>query len=422
MTPPISDRSRRRSRARLLLAPLVVAAGAFTPVAARAVGPPPFRSVVELVPPTPEAGTPLTGVQHVKVEASALGIVRSVHVAVHSDDPSIPAFESHVDRRLDAPLQAVFEVDWDTRTPTHNGVYRLEASAETCTASRMGATCGSVDTKRPGLLVANPPATPDGVHAEYRDNVPVVSWNAGGEADLLGYQVLRSAGGGPAPVGSVRAGEPTSFVDTQAPTGVGLSYSVVAVRRSPVAATADQCRFFNARCTVSTPSTRTPMIAAPVVTAPAPDPAPAPAPPDGVTIDPGPSDTAVAPPAAPPAAPAPAPAPAANRITAPAQRPSQPSVPTTSGARPTTSAAPASGPVEQARVAENPPVPQDAQVQGLQLAPPVASDPAAAPHDRLEPSKPDHTAAVLTVILLGLGLLAAHKAKRILRPTQHPSR
>lgn len=397
----------------------MVAAGAFTPVAAAAaVGPPPFPSVVELVPPTPEAGTPLTGVQHVKVQASALGIVRSVHVAVHSDDPSIPSFESHVDRRLDAPLQAVVEVDWDTRTPTHNGVYRLEASAETCTAAQTGATCGSVDTKRTGLLVANPPATPDGVHAEYRDNVPVVSWNAGGEADLLGYQVLRSAGGGPTPVGSVRAGEPTSFVDAGAPTGVGLSYSVVAVRRSPVAATADQCGFFNAPCTVSAPSTRTPMIAAPV-------PAP-PAPADGtvevVPPPPGPSDTAVAPPAAPPAAAAPAPAPAADRITAPAQRPSQPSVPTTSGGRPTTSAAPASGPVEQARVAENPPVPQDAQVQGLQLAPPVALDPAAAPHDRLEPSKPDRTAAVLTVILLGLGLLAAHKAKRILRPTQHPSR
>jgi hypothetical protein len=283
----------------------------------------------------------------------------------------------------------------------------------------MGPVCGLVDTKRTGLLVANPPATPDGVHAEYRDNVPVVSWNPGGEADLLGYQVLRSAGGGPTPVGSVRAGEPTSFVDTQAPAGVGLSYSVVAVRRSPAAASADRCRFFNAGCTVSTPSVRTPMIAAPVLAAPVPangavgaDPPP-----------PGPSDAVTAPPAAPPAARAaqPAPAPAVNTLTGPAQRPSQRSLPITSGAPPIMSAPSVSGPVEQARVAENPPMPQDAQVQGLQLAPPVASDPAAAPHDRLELSKPDRTAAVLAVILLGLGLFAASKAKRILRPTQHRS-
>jgi hypothetical protein len=54
----------------------------------------------------------------------------------------------------------------------------------------------------------------------------------------------------------------------------------------------------------------------------------------------------------------------------------------------------------------------------LQVAPPTASGPATAPRDRLEASKPDQTAAVVTVVLLALGLFAAFKAKHILHPSR----
>ena len=169
-----------------------------------------YGPVVDFVPPTPSAGTPLTGMQHLRAQATA-AVIRGLHLIIRSDDPSIPAFQSQADQGPGIGRDVV-EANWDTSQLTHNGVYRLEALAETCGP----AGCQVISSTRPGLLVANPPATPSAVHAAFQNNVPVVSWKSGGEADLLGYEVLRSSPSGPMPVGSVRAGDPTVFTDTTA--------------------------------------------------------------------------------------------------------------------------------------------------------------------------------------------------------------
>ncbi|HEY8201717.1 MAG TPA: hypothetical protein VII47_10215 [Actinomycetota bacterium] len=356
---------------------------------------------VGFVPPTPSAGTPLTGVQHVKAQATGV-FIRSLHLIIRSDDPSIPAFQSQADQGSAVEQQTV-EADWDTSKLTHNGVYRLEASAEVCGP----AGCALISSTRAGLLVANPPATPAGVHAAFQNNVPVVSWKAGGEADLLGYEVLRSSPGGPLPVGGVQAGDPTVFTDTTAPVGVAVGYSVVAVRRSPVAAPGGGCGSFGARCTISSPSVPTPMIVTPVLAPPSPADGGAASPPANQ------GQTGVAPPAAPPAvqgnrAPAP-PGPAAPALQQKAsQKASQPSAP----------AAPAPQPAVPAGSGTAVPAPQappDTEIQGTEVAPSLPSDTTIAAHDRVDTSKPDKTAVVLTFSLLVLGFYAAYRAKGLLR-------
>jgi hypothetical protein len=396
---PSRTHSRLRFRLRKLLVPAVLAAWALAPagVASAQVA---YGMAVDFVPPTPNAGTPLTGVQHLKAQATAI-VVKSLHLIIRSDDPSIPAFQIQADQGT-ALGQQVVELDWDTTKLTHNGVYRLEASAETCGQ----AGCRVITSARTGILVANPPATPAGVHAEFQNNVPMVGWSAGSEADLLGYEVLRSSSSGPTPVGSIRAGDPTAFADTTAPAGVGLTYSVAAVRRSPVTAPGGGCGSFGARCAVSSPSAPTPLIVTPVLAPPSPA--------DGGGSNPAPDQgqAGTAPPAAPPAVqsnPAPAPPPAPART--PQGKTAQPALPAVPAPLPAV-------PSEQAPTVEAPPAPADPQVQGLEITPPSPSDTSIAAHDRVDTSKPDKTAAVLTFALLGLGFFAAYRAKGLLRSKQ----
>jgi hypothetical protein len=407
-TSPVRVDPRRRRRPSILVAAIVAVAAGLAPAAVAASGEPAPGSSVEFLPPTPEAGVPLIGFQHVKARASALGVVRSLRVAIRSDDPSIPTFESLAGGGPPLPRQATVELDWDTATLTHNGVYRLEAQAETCAT-----TCGTVDTARTGLLVANPPATPGGVRAAFRDRVAVVTWDPGQEADLLGYRVLRSAGDEHTLVGSVEGGRATSFEDTGAPAGLGLSYAVVAVRRSPVAGPPDACRPFAANCATSGRSPWTPLIAIPAVNTPGPG--------DGTTqVGPGSGTVVVAPPAPPPvvdaAQPAPAPAPPApapaagptRALSRAADAPARGSAGDDTGSEPLTAEP---GP-EPGVTAEAP-----VEVEGLEIARPAPPGGEAGALDRVE-SASDRTVTVITLVLLALGLLGAYKAKRILRPSR----
>lgn len=399
MTSPARNHSSRQLRLWKLLVPGVLAASVLAPFTA-ASAQVAYGAAVDFLPPTPGAGTPLTGVQHLKAQATGL-VIRSLTLIIRSDDSSVPAFETRADEGASVRQQVV-ELDWDTRELTHNGVYRFDASAEACGP----AGCSVVNASRTGMLVANPPATPAGVHAQFQSNVPVVSWQAGGEADLLGYQVLRSSPGGPTPVGSVTAGKPTAFADTTAPAGVAVSYSVAAVRRSPVATSGDGCGSLGTKCTVSAPSAATPMLATPALgppppadggysAAPDPNPAPAPAPPP-VAIQPNPA----------PAAPT-------NRggkqgvqpkVQPPAPAPAMPAVPVV--------------PVPATDVPQAPVAPDAVgpQVEGFQASPPGSPEAPFAAHDRVDTSKPDKTAAVLTFVLLALGFYGAYRAKSILLP------
>src|SRR5688572_9816132 len=115
MTSPIPNRPRRRFGPWIVLAPAVVAAWALVPVTAASGQVVPGPPVIELVPPTPQAGVPLTGVQHLKAQASVFGIFKSLHLIIRSDDPSIPAFEFRVDRGPSLRQQEFVTFDWDTR-------------------------------------------------------------------------------------------------------------------------------------------------------------------------------------------------------------------------------------------------------------------------------------------------------------------
>jgi hypothetical protein len=397
-TSPVRNHSPRQLRLWKLLVPGMLAATVLAPVtpASAQVA---YGAAVDFLPPTPGAGAPLTGVQHLKAQATGL-VIRSLTLIIRSDDPSIPAFETRADEGPSIRQQVV-ELDWDTRRLTYNGIYRFDASAEACGP----AGCSVVNASRTGILVANPPATPAGVHAAFQNNVPVVSWQAGGEADLLGYQVVRSSSGGPEAIGSVTAGKPTTFADPSAPAGVGVTYSVAAVRRSPIA-TGAGCGSLGSRCIVSAPSAPTPMLATPALGPPPPADG-------GYSAPPGSNPAPAAPPAAPPQI-QPNPAPPATRGNQNAQPPPAKGQPTAPA--PAAPAVPVV-PVPPTDPALAPPPDVIApQVEGFQAAPPASPQSPIAAHDRVDTSKPDKTAAVLTFILLALGFYGAYRAKSILLP------
>jgi hypothetical protein len=118
------------------------------------------------------------------------------------------------------------KMTWDTTSLTrYNGQYGISATATSLLGSRATFSI-------PNLLVNNPPAQPGGVSANLEGTVPVVTWPANPEPDLVGYRVLRStAGGSYSSVGTVSS---ASFRDQSAPQGQALTYEVVAVRASPV--------------------------------------------------------------------------------------------------------------------------------------------------------------------------------------------
>ncbi|MGH2721635.1 MAG: hypothetical protein ACRDJO_08535, partial [Actinomycetota bacterium] len=243
-----------------MFASALTAAAVLVPVAALA-EPAPGSGVI-FVPPTPAPGVPVAGMQHLRAEAVTQGSIRTMRITVRSADPSLPAYSKVNERTALSGQHEVIELEWDTTTAGHNGAYRAEVVVETC-----GASCGEVAVGQE-LLVANAPAAVGGVKAEYRKDTPVVTWHRNLEPDLLGYRIFRTAGGQAEPVGQVNASALPFFIDSAAPTGVGISYSVIAVRKSPFTVGELYCGTFGDKCTLSPPTPGTPLIAVPEVSLP----------------------------------------------------------------------------------------------------------------------------------------------------------
>jgi hypothetical protein len=157
---------------------------------------------------------------------------------------------------------------WNS-SPATNGTYQVQVSAEE--SSDLGLNSGSgsnsVTTK-----VNNAPSAPTGVNATIGSGgVPVVTWNPNPEADITGYEVFRSGSTAASAASFTTAGNVTSFTDSGAPTGIPLSYIVVAVRSSPVWSSGITSCGGQAPC--SSPPTSAETTA---VTVPTPTPTPAP--------------------------------------------------------------------------------------------------------------------------------------------------
>lgn len=412
------------SRRPLWFASALAAAAVLAPVAALAE--PAAGSGVIFVPPTPAPGTPLAGMQHLRAEAVTQGSIKSMRLTVRSADPSLPAFAKQNERTALSGQHQAIDLDWETATVGHNGAYRAEAIVETC-----GASCGNVGVAQ-DLLVANPPAVVRGVKAEYRKGIPVVTWQRNLEPDLLGYRVFRFAGGAPEDVGHVNATALPFLVDSAAPHGVGISYSVIAVRKSPTVAGEAVCGAFGDRCTISAPSPPTALIVVPEVKLPdgstpslPPDSGGAPQTPpqEPAPQQPGRTVTVVdpAPPPADVAGPPPvAPAPAVVTSVPPADTGTKAG---TNGSRIVrTPPLDATGGAA-AGSSETPPAPAPAEAapegtaatSQLEVVGPPAEETTQA-FDHLEAAERDQTAAVVTVLLLGAGIFGAYKAKHLLRP------
>jgi hypothetical protein len=181
---------------------------------------------------TPDANTTLTGTWTVDVDASSLDTLSGFAVAIVPMKGNIPPLPSGATVARQYPpvltgqgkLSDTIDFAWNTASLTpYNGVYEISATA----TSLLGDTVNGTVT---GLTVNNPPATPAGVTAALAGTTPVVSWSANPEPDLLGYQVLRSAGGAYSVVATQTG---TTFDDPAAPQGGPLTYEVVAIRSSP---------------------------------------------------------------------------------------------------------------------------------------------------------------------------------------------
>lgn len=120
---------------------------------------------------------------------------------------------------------------WDSSSFA-NGTYQVQVSAEESSYLGLNSASGSasVTTK-----VNNAPSAPTGVNAAIGSGgVPVVTWNHNPEPDITGYEIFRSGSTAASAASFTTAGNVTSFTDSGAPTGIPLSYIVVAVRYSPV--------------------------------------------------------------------------------------------------------------------------------------------------------------------------------------------
>lgn len=363
-------------------------------------------ATIRFLPPTPSDGSVVEGAQLVRAQAtvSAPSFLKTFKVVIAADDPTIPAFESATTDGPYGRTEHILETDWDTTDLTkYNGAYKIVAMAETCEADCSSQNTSLTSSSVGGIRVNNPPGRPTGVRAAFRGDTPIVTWNANREDDLLGYQVLRTDDGSKfVTVGGVPAGEPRSFQDLEAPRGVGLSYSVVAVRRSPVAGPSEACRLFDSTCITSPPSESTQYAAIP---GPPPNSSPAP-------VEPAPASTLPAPPPPPATDPVPEPGPPADAA---------PEAPTVAG-RQETGPPPPPAP---------PPPPGDVSAP---QAPPAAAPPPAAPSEprsRLEAIGPTgpfgpqggrslrYAAGALLMLIVGLHF--ARGAFHLLFPSRGPA-
>ena len=191
-----------------------------------------FRYSTDATRLTPPSGTELRGEEpwNVLVTASAPAAMKSFGLRLTSTDSSIPPLGSgsSVEKTysLVPTTNDSITMPWSPRLMTpYNGTYRLEAT----TTSMLGEiTKASVEN----IYVNDPPASVVGLKLVLDDGLPVPSWSANREPDIIGYDVYRIAGGG-APVKLARITQ-TALKDANAPKGIDLAYQVVAVRKSPL--------------------------------------------------------------------------------------------------------------------------------------------------------------------------------------------
>jgi hypothetical protein len=181
---------------------------------------------------TPPSGSPLTGSWNIRLDALSLSSLKSFSVSIAPADRSIPALPAAATTSRTYPLPVIgsgkladtIEMPWDTGSLRYNGTYQISATAVSTLNSAAHALIGN-------LLINNAPAQPQGASASLDGTVPVLSWTANTEPDVVGYRILRSAGGG---AYSAVGTSPTSgFRDAKAPQDKPLTYEIVALRKSP---------------------------------------------------------------------------------------------------------------------------------------------------------------------------------------------
>ena len=182
---------------------------------------------------SPTDGTVVTGSNNtVTVSAThtdcTLGLCPQTGLSFQIKDPSgaiVLAGSAPQSSNTSLSVQAT----WDTMpTAKPNGVYTFAA-----TASENGLGGPTSESNQVSLKVNNAPVAPTGVKVALdASNVPVVSWNANPEPDIVGYEVFRSDN--PSQQLPTAGGTGTAYHDTNAPKGQQLAYEVAAVRSSPV--------------------------------------------------------------------------------------------------------------------------------------------------------------------------------------------
>ncbi|MGH2720510.1 MAG: hypothetical protein ACRDJO_02745, partial [Actinomycetota bacterium] len=246
-------------RVRAFPAPYVTAALALMVVVPALLATPAWAATpAAVVVQAPAPGAVVTGVVAVTVRAQPADpgeLLERVTIGIRQTDQppaGLAPFEasytaSWPSYRSEA---ATVRLAWDTGAAAAQAGSRAQPSAAGTVNGRFRVTAEQVTVPTalglplPGrneyaappvdVMVNNPPAAPANVTARLEGAGPVVRWTAGAEPDLLGWQVLRSAGGPAVRVGTVRAGSPPAFADPGAPAGVPLAYRVLAVRRSPL--------------------------------------------------------------------------------------------------------------------------------------------------------------------------------------------
>ena len=181
---------------------------------------------------SPQPGSVVTGRWQIRVHATSTGSLERLQVRLESEEEGLGPASQGPPPRLYTLLSATREdelsFEWDTAAVTPlNGRYRWVAEA----SSYLGPASTAV---LDGLKVNNAPEPPSAVSVRLDGSVPVVSWGAAAEQDVVGWRVWRAPAGTDSfePVGMAQGRE---FRDEGAPAGA-QTYGVNAVRRSPVTA------------------------------------------------------------------------------------------------------------------------------------------------------------------------------------------
>ncbi|MGH9196560.1 MAG: hypothetical protein ACRD1T_12560, partial [Acidimicrobiia bacterium] len=179
---------------------------------------------------TPPPGSVITDTWRPVVDVSTASSLSSFNLVISAQSPIPEPLGQGSSASKNYPAGATssdrLTLVWNTRTLTrYNGVYRLVATA----SSHGGNTESSTI---PDIKVENPPVQPVNVTSRVEGEVPVISWSANPEPDLMHYRVYRSADAGS--FSSIWTTTDTKLSDPNASKTASLRYQIDAVRRSPV--------------------------------------------------------------------------------------------------------------------------------------------------------------------------------------------